>query len=220
MSDTGDSPGRGTGGLGWLWIALGVVVVLALGAWAFASFRPASETVPPSAASSTPTPSSTRPAAVTPSPQPTEFATPTPGATDPVEKPDETVEVPLDEPATAAGDVVVEVTDLEARTAGREVPGETSGPAIAVTVRITNNGDEAVNTSGSNVNLTYGGDERIPAAALSDPDATVWPASVAPGRNASAVFLFSVPEAASGDIRVIVDLLAAEPDVVFVGPEP
>ena len=38
-----------------------------------------------------------------------------------------------------------------------------------------------VDTSGSNVNLTYGGDEQIPAVALTAEGTTVWPASVAPG---------------------------------------
>jgi hypothetical protein len=87
-------------------------------------------------------------------------------------------------------------------------------------VRITNNGKDAVDTSGSNVNLTYGGDEQIPAVGLSGDTTSVWPASITPGGQATAVFLFSVPEVPKGDIRVIVDLLASAPDVVFSGPRP
>ena len=51
-------------------------------------------------------------------------------------------------------------------------------------------------------------------------DAAVWPASIAPGGAETAVFLFSVPQVPDGNIRVIVDLLASAPDVVFVGPRP
>ena len=128
--------------------------------------------------------------------------------------------MPLDEPATTAGGVVVEVTSIESRTVDRQAPGEPSGPALAVTVRVSNNGSAAIDTSGSTVNLTYGGDEAIPAVALTARDTSVLPPSVAPGASASAVYLFSKPEVPSGDIRVIFDLLATEPDVVFVGPEP
>ncbi|MEU1971941.1 hypothetical protein ABZ477_09805 [Microbacterium sp. NPDC019599] len=135
-------------------------------------------------------------------------------------KPEEADEVPLDEPATAADDIVVEVTSIKAVTAGREVPGEQSGPALAVSVRITNNSDEPVDTSGANVNLTFGGDERVPGVTVTSEDATVWPGSVPPGDSATAVFVFSKIGVPSGDIRVIVDLLATEPDVVFIGPEP
>jgi cytoskeletal protein RodZ len=216
MSDTGDSPARRNGWLRWLGLGLGVALAVAVVVWAVTTFRPASE----SAAPATSTPSGANAEVVTPTPQPTEFETPEPGATETVDKPEEAVEVSLDEPATAADDIVVEVTSVEAVTAGRDVPGEQSGPAIAVSVRITNDGEQPVDTSGSNVNLEYGGDARIPAVALTGGDGTVWPASIAPGDSATAVFLFSKPAVPSGDIRVIVDLLATEPVVVFVGSEP
>ncbi|TDN90831.1 hypothetical protein [Microbacterium sp. BK668] len=220
MSDTGVSPGRGAGWMRWIGFALAGILVVALTVWAFMSFRPASE-----AGAAAPTPSATRsadvdPQVASPTPQPTEFPAPAPGATDPVSKPESGTEVPLDQPATAAGDVVVEVTSLEPRSIERSAPGEPSGPALAVTVRISNNGADALDTSGANVSLEYGGDDRIPAVAVSGGDSTLWPSSVAAGATSSAVFVFSKPEGASGDIRVIVDLLATEPDVVFVGPEP
>jgi len=223
MSETNDARGRGAGWTRWIGIGIGGIVVIALGVWAVMSFQPASEAgaaAPTSASSGIPaSPRSTDPAVVSPSPQPTEFSTPAPGDTAPLTKPPTTAEVPLDEPATVAGAVVVEVTSLDERTAGRDVPGEASGPAVAVTVRISNNGADAVDTSGSSVNLTYGGDQQIPAVALTAEEGTVWPESIAPGDSASAVFLFSKPQVPSGDIRVIVDLLATEPDVVFTGPE-
>ncbi|QIG38801.1 PKD domain-containing protein [Microbacterium sp. 4R-513] len=192
MSESGDSPARTNGWTRWLAIGLAAVVVIGLAIWAFTSFRPASDAgaSPPTSTSSS---TALDPAVASPTPQPTEFSTPTPGATDPVTKPDGSTEVPLDQPATTADDVVIEVTSIEKRSADRAVPGEAGGPALAVTVRISNNGAEAVDTSGSNVNLTYGGDEQIPAVALTAEGTTVWPASVAPGDASSAVFLFRSP---------------------------
>jgi hypothetical protein len=70
------------------------------------------------------------------------------------------------------------------------------------------------------VNLTYDGDDRTPAPAVSADDATVLPASIAPGASAEASFYFAVPVASDGDIRIMVDILAAESDVVFVGARP
>ena len=194
--------------------AVGLVAVVAV-VWALLAARPPAESATPA-----PTVSETSTPSATPSPQPTEFETPEPGATDPVTKPETTEEIPLDDPATTGDDIVVEVTSVEAVTAGRELPGEQSGAALAVSVRITNNGDEAVDTSGSNVNLTFGGDQRVPGAALTGDDTADWPDSIPPGGDATAVYLFSRSGVPSGEIRVIVDLLATEPDVVFVGPEP
>ncbi|WP_203581835.1 hypothetical protein [Microbacterium hibisci] len=218
MSDTDSSSDRRNG---WMrWLGLGAVALLAVVVvvWALLATRPAAESsAPVPTVSETPT---TSPTPTTPTPQPTEFETPEPGATEPVTKPEEAPEIPLDARATAGDDVVVEVTSIEAVTAGRDLPGEQSGAALAVSVRITNNGDEAVDTSGSNVNLTFGGDERVPGAALTGDETADWPASIPPGENATAVYLFSRSGVPSGEIRVIVDLLATEPDVVFVGPEP
>lgn len=215
MADTREDPRRRMGWKAWVGIGLAAAIVLGLLVWAMISFRPAAE-----ATGSTPTAPSTATATATASPQPTEFTAPTPGATDSVSKPDEPVEVALDEPAEPVEDVVVDVTSIEAVTAGRELPGESSGPAVAVSVRISNNGATPLDTGGSNVNLTYGGDERVPAVAVTDDDATVWPTTIAPGATATATFFFAVPDAPEGDIRVIVDLLATTPDVVFVGPRP
>lgn len=192
------------------WIGTIVIVLLLAGGvtWGVLSNLPSGGTTPGAGPSTTATP------------QPTEFTTPTPGSTDPVAKPDAPVEVPIDEPADPVQGAVVEVVELKSLTAGRDIPGETKGPAVEVTVRITNGGDEPIATAGSNVTLTYGGDERIPGVALTGDQVTVWPDSIAPGKSADAVFLFSVPLAPEGDLRVIVDLLATAPDVVFVGPRP
>lgn len=204
-----DSPRR----MGWRsWTLVGLIAVLLIGGivWGVLANSGAGQGGPNGSPSSV----------ATPTPQATEFETPSPGATDGVAKPDEGEEVPLDEPAPAVEGVVAEVTAIESVTAGNDIPGEPSGPAVQVTVRLTNGSDEAVDTAGANVTMTYGGDERLPAAGVSGEGATVWPASIPAGGQADAVFQFAVPSSPEGDVRVIVDILAAAPNVVFVGPRP
>ncbi|MCS3442536.1 hypothetical protein [Microbacterium phyllosphaerae] len=210
MADSQTEPRRRMGWRGWTLI--GVIAVLLVGGivWGVLA-NSGSDQADPGA--------STSPGA-TPTPQPTEFETPSPGATDGVAKPDDGEEVPIDEPAPAVEGVVTEVTDIEAITAGNDIPGEPSGPAIQVTVRLTNGSEKAIDTAGANVTLTYGGDDRLPAAGLTGEGTSVWPSSVAAGASADAVFQFAVPSSPDGDVRVIVDILAAVPNVVFVGPRP
>ena len=199
--------------MGWRgWAVVGVVAVLLIGGivWGVLANSNANQGEPGGAASP----------GATPTPQPTEFETPSPGATNGAAKPDDGEEVPLDEPAPAVEGVVAEVTSLEATTAGNDIPGEPSGPAIKVTVRLTNGSDKPVDTAGANVTLTYGGDDRLPAAGLAGEGTSVWPESIPAGGHADAVFQFAVPSSPDGDLRVIVDILAAAPNVIFVGPRP
>jgi len=199
--------------MGWRsWTTVAVILVLLVGGivWGVLANSASDQAAP--GASTSPGP--------TPTPQPTEFETPAPGETDTVAKPDDADEVPLDEAAPAVAGVVAEVTAIEAITAGNDIPGEPSGPAIQVTVRLTNGSDESVDTAGANVTMTYGGDDRLPAAGLAGDGTSVWPESIAAGGSADAVFQFAVPSSPDGDVRVIVDILAAAPNVVFVGPRP
>ncbi|KQQ65006.1 hypothetical protein [Microbacterium sp. Leaf320] len=210
MTDSLDEPQRRMGWRGWTLV--GVIAVLLVGGvvWGVLANNSASPADP--GASTSPGP--------TPTPQPSEFETPSPGATDGVAKPDSGDEVPIDEPAPAVEGVVAEVTAIESTTAGNDIPGEPSGPAIQVTVRLTNGSDEPVDTAGANVTMTYGGDDRLPASGVTGEGTTLWPASIPAGGQADAIFQFAVPSSPDGDVRVIVDILAAAPNVVFVGPRP
>lgn len=156
----------------------------------------------------------------TPTPQPTEFQAPSPGSTAEVTKPVGDVEVALDQPAPAVGDVVVDVAGLAAGSFTGALPGETSGDSITVSVRVRNDGSAPIDTAGSSVALFYGGDERTPAIQVAAKDARTWPTSIAAGSEATADFTFVAPLAVEGDIRVTVDLLASAPDIVFVGARP
>lgn len=210
VSETSTTPAKSRRAGVWIAVAI-IAVLLAAGiAWAVLAQRDESPGVEGAAV--------TLPASVTP--QPTQFATPTPGATESVDKPAGGEEVPVGDPAPAIEGAVVQVTAVEAVQAGGDRPGEPEGPAVMVTVRITNGGSAPLSTAGSSVNLMYGGDDALPGVGVSGGQSQPWPDSIAAGAEATGVFVFATPVAAEGDIRVTVDLLASAPDVVFVGPRP
>lgn len=210
MAESRTESQRRMGWRGWALIALIAVLLVGGIVWGVLANR-GSEQAGPGATSGP---------EATPTAQPTEFATPTPGTTDTVAKPDDAAEVPLDEPAPAVEGVVAEVTAIEAVTAGGDIPGEPSGPAVQVTLRLTNGSDQAIDTAGANVTMTYGGDDRLPASGITGEGTSIWPESIPAGGSADAVFQFAVPSSPEGDVRVIVDILASAPNVIFVGPRP
>lgn len=150
-------------------------------------------------------------AAGTQAPEPSETAPQDPGEATPV---------PFAEPVTTASKLVVTVDSVTAVTAGEALPGEVTGPAVQVTLTVRNDGASTAAVRGASLNLTYGGDERTPAAPVSSDGTIAWPDTLEPGASATVVSTFSVPETNAGEVRVIVDLLASEPDVVFVGSRP
>lgn len=152
--------------------------------------------------------------------QPTSAEAPPPGATEPVLKPPSTKEASFDDEVQAGAGLVVEVVSIEAVEAGRDIPGEAAGPAVKVVLSVENRGQHAVDTSGVSVNLTYDGDSRIPAPEVIDDASELLPASLPAGASAEGTFLFAAPLDSDGNVRIMVDVLASEPDVVFSGPRP
>lgn len=177
---------------------------------------------PSDAGGSTTTPDEQEPGDVAagPAAQPTAVEPPTPGATEPIEKPPSTAEANFEEAVTVAEDLVVELVSLEAVEAGRDIPGEVSGPAVKVVIVVENCGDEPVDTSGASLNLTYGGDSLIPAPEVLDDASSALTATIPPGGMGEGTYLFAVPLDSDGNVRIMVDVLASEPDVVFSGPSP
>lgn len=153
-------------------------------------------------------------------PEVTDLPTPDPGKTDPIEKSHDPIEVALSAQAEPIENVFVELESIAETTAGKNIPGETSGTAIKVAVRLVNKSATAIDTAGAAVTLEYNGDDRTPAISLLEDGAEEWPAEVAPGATATAIYFYSIPLAQDENVRVIVDLLAMGPDVVFEGPRP
>lgn len=148
-------------------------------------------------------------------PTPTVWPTPTAGATETVVPTAPPSEVPIDEPAEVGGSVIAEVTSVERFTSTGGTPGELGGPALRITVKVTNNGSSPADLSGASVTTAFGKDA-VPGSELGGDGTSTLPASIQPGKSASATYAFVIP-GEQDTIRVTLDLLQGEPVVVFEG---
>lgn len=97
--------------------------------------------------------------------------------------------------------------------------GEVAGPALRFKLTVTNDTDKELSLASALVNVTFGADE-APAGELSGPDTVAFPASVAPGGTAEAVYVFSVPADSRDDVRIYFNLEAETPISAFAGKAP
>ncbi len=206
-------------------IAIGAVVVLGLAAagiwWGIANGPAAS----PVAADSTHAPqASSAPsatAAPTPSASSSTGSSPAPtsvpgaaGADLPQREP-----VAMESTTNVVKGVTVAMTKLDSVKGQAEGVGEVAGPAIRFTLAFSNSGDAAYPTQPIVVNVYYGKDN-TPALPLSKPGGTTLPASVPAHGDASATYIFTVPEDQRGSVIVTVDYQAGAPAIAFQGAAP
>lgn len=220
---------RVTGRRGWIAIAIAVGVLLLGGvvwslvaAGADPSITPSpaasgsedgsAAPAPTSAASPTPTPVPTpgTPAA-TPPPPP---ATAGPPASDAPIAPEAPAVAPTD-PAEQAG-VVVELVRVERVQGVAAAPGEISGPAVRLTVRITNGSSKPIDAGLVAVNVYYGA-ARDPAPSIMQPGGEPFAGSIASGESATGVYLFEGDGVELADTLVGVDAVPGEPTFTFRG---
>lgn len=232
MSGSGDTPGAGTTRTRVVAALIGLVVILALVLVVPRLIGGDSE------GSESPSGSgSTAPDEQTPAPEPTD-ATPTdappPGQAGGDEaEPSEgdpsgsgeaevqvntqaPVQVELREPARPDDDLRLSVTRVEKVRSRAELPGETSRPALRITVRVDNLSREAVPIGGALTNLYYG-PQRDAATLVQRPGGRPFPAEVEAGGSASSVVVYNVPRNARGRIVLEVSLDATIRRVEFSG---
>lgn len=143
--------------------------------------------------------------------------TPTPGSVDQtVEAKPQTTSSPikLKSPYRAAG-VEVALTSIRRLQMKGMGPGEISGPALRITVRVSNYTDTAISIDSAVVNLTdskgrvgtpYAGSPARPLAGTIDA-----------GRKATGVYVFSVKKSARSPITVTVTYEPGAETALFVG---
>ncbi|MFT4235193.1 MAG: hypothetical protein QM607_09370 [Microbacterium sp.] len=148
---------------------------------------------------------------------PSEWPTPTPGTTEQAEEPDP-VETDIDEEASVEGIFSAKVSSVEFFSVDSDTaqPGELAGPAVRLVIDVVNDSNEAIDLSGAAVNLDYGSDH-TPAAVVGDPTLTGLPGSIAAGESASGEYSFTLPEDARDQVRVSLDVITGEPQVLFEG---
>lgn len=126
--------------------------------------------------------------------------------------------VPLSAPASPAAEVRAELASIDAVTASAELPGETGGPALEITLEISNGTNRDFDLAGAVINLYYGRD-RVPAVPIesaSDP----LPPMAGPDSPVTGSYVFRVPVEERRQIRVEVDLGIGRTVVLFEGAAP
>jgi hypothetical protein len=202
------------------WVALGVLAVLvaALVTVALTNGGPdgeASAAAPTSTAASSAAPASAAPTSIALAPA-ADTLQPSGETTAADEPPASLSPVALDESAAVGDGMTAEVVSLEAIDATGVGPGNISGPALRVTVALTNGTAAPVSLGGVDVELASGPD-LAPAPSVNDASASPFTGSVAAGNTATGVYVFSIAVGDRSDVTVSVGYQAGAPILVFTG---
>lgn len=123
--------------------------------------------------------------------------------------------VALEESSKPLSGVLVTLPSIKAIQAKGRGPGEVSGPALAVTVRVRNDRSTAVDLGNAVVNLTAA--DGSPGSMMTGPPADPLPARVGSGKAATGVYVFAVPVDQRDPIVVEASIGADIPTAVFRG---
>lgn len=132
------------------------------------------------------------------------------------ERPRDLPAVALDAPAEAGDGITGSLVSIEAIEGTGVGRGNIAGPALRVTVRLTNGTDRSVPLDNVAVELTHGTDA-IPTSPLDDPSRAPFGGELEPGAAAEGVYVFRVPADDRGIVSVSVGYRAGAPFMVFSG---
>lgn len=124
--------------------------------------------------------------------------------------------VALTRSVDVATGVAVRIAEIRAVSAVTHVPGQVNGPAIEVTVSITNGTAKALPLNAAEANVSDSkGDPGIP---VTTSDTRPFAGSVKPGATTTGVFVFRVPVNRRDPVTVTATCAAAGPVAQFAGP--
>lgn len=126
--------------------------------------------------------------------------------------------VALDGTADFGGDVTATLADVRAVDATARVPGEISGPALAVTVQIQNSSADPIGLDNVTVNLDTR--DGSPASAVTTEPAAPLSGVLLPGETRSGVYVFTVPAESRAGVGITVLYSTGSPIVLFQGDAP
>lgn len=109
--------------------------------------------------------------------------------------------VDLQEEVAAGPKAEMSITRVEATEAEAKGIGEIAGPATMVKIQLANNGDGELDLNFAQLRLFYG-DEREPAALLTDSRSAALPPVLGAGKSTSATFIFSASNTSSTDVTL------------------
>jgi hypothetical protein len=123
--------------------------------------------------------------------------------------------VPLKSPASFGGKVSAFLASIKAINATAQGVGEISGPALQVTFTITNGSSNVVDLGSVTANLQDAAG--TPSVSMIGPPAAPFHGSVAPGKSASGVYVFSLAKNHVNPVSISLSYTTAAPVVLFVG---
>jgi hypothetical protein len=123
--------------------------------------------------------------------------------------------VGVDAQADFGGGVTARLASIEAVQTEAHLPGEISGPGVAITVEIANAGSQPVDVDNVVVDLI--GPDGGSATPIVDPDRPPLDGEVAPGATARGTYVFTISEEDRQDVTLTVSFSALAPTAVFAG---
>lgn len=192
-----------------------VAGVLVVGGCSSPSDHPSVPPTPPTPPSLTSGPSqSTKPR----DPASTPVPPPTPGNVKSTLKPrkvERRKPVSFTKSGTAADGVIISLKAVKAIQAKGVGPGEVSGPALRVDVRVRNKTPDSLDLGGAVVALTD--QDGRPGAPMGGPPASRLPGTIGGNKEASGVYVFDVARGRRSPVTIEVNVAGSMPTVVFRG---
>lgn len=123
--------------------------------------------------------------------------------------------VSLDATAHFTSAIAARLTRVEAISAKGNGPGEISGPALELTIKITNDSKSSIDLGNAVVNLADS--RKQPGLPIAGAPAKPFSGTLSGGRSAVGIYVFTVPVGHRAPVSVTVSYTAAAPVVLFVG---
>ena len=112
--------------------------------------------------------------------------------------------------------MTAKISKVAAITATARGPGEISGPAVALTLAITNGSAASISLANSVVNLYYGATQ-VPGIPMSGPPSSPFAGALGAGKTASSVYVFTIPVADRANVLITISYSPSAPVVQFTG---
>ena len=123
--------------------------------------------------------------------------------------------VALTDTADFGGQVAARITQVNAVQATATLPGEVSGPAVAVALEITNSSGQAIGLDSVTVTLTDAAGN--PAGAIAAAPSAPLTGVLDAGAAKSGTYVFTVPTDQRNPVTVTVNYSSGAPTLVFTG---
>ena len=124
--------------------------------------------------------------------------------------------VSLDDTARFGTGLELRVTDLEPVRGVARGPGEIAGPAVRLTVQLTNHGERRISLESVVLSVSYGR-AQTPAMTLTGPGGQPFGGTLGPGRSQRARYVFAIPVSARDRVRVVASYTGSAPSVELAG---